>query len=692
MQADIDKRIAQAQRKGAGVYFLTGGATLLVLVFFALWLFFVKGYNLVVGPNEALPALKIETQSGLAMVSGSKIYTLGGKAQVLVSADTFQSRTINIDSQSPSNIEVLLMPSPAIINAHVSVSEELAMQEDSSQTRWVNDEQISYLQQTQWFLNGTLIHVGESLLHETVPGNYQLDIVNDYYESTSKTLTLNRAQEVDLKVGLKTINGTIKLSSLPSGIDVKMFDTVIGQTPISINVKGGQHKVSLVSENFKTIEDTIDVKASFLAPSRNYQMLAKQGVLSVQAKPLGGLLLINSVEYPLGTHELSAVSTHKIEYKKPGYASFSRTVELDKNNAKSLDINLQALLGTVDISTNVPATFSVKTLDGKAVKETEQAPSSLRLLSVGHIVEAKAKGYRTLKRQFTPTPNQNTSLSLNLLTEFEARRAEGRPLFISGLGINMRRFRGDAFTMGSPANETGRRRNEHQIEVDFSRQFWVSEKEISEAQFTAFLSANQRSQSNLPVTGVSWQDAALYCNWLSEQEGLPPFYRFVNGRYAGVNRNALGYRLPTEAEWEWLAKKAKRATPTVYVWGNQDKLRPNQGNFGDKSVSSSQLIVLDDYNDGQAGAAPVGSYKADRAGLFDLDGNVSEWVHDLYTNALPDTSQAHTDYLGVAKGEAWVVKGGNFETGRLRELRASFREFSSSGKPTIGFRIARYEQ
>jgi formylglycine-generating enzyme required for sulfatase activity len=245
--------------------------------------------------------------------------------------------------------------------------------------------------------------------------------------------------------------------------------------------------------------------------------------------------------------------------------------------------------------------------------------------------------------------------------------------------------------MGSPANETGRRRNEHQVDVDFSRAFWVSEKEITQAQFSAFLGPGKALKSALPVTGISWLEAAQYCNWLSEKEGLKQFYRFQNGRYLGPDASANGYRLPTEAEWEWLAKKAKRAQSTTYVWGNQEKLRDNIGNFADKTMKGKQLIVFEDFEDGKTGVAEVGSFKPDRAGLYDMDGNVSEWVHDFYTNGLPDMSKRHIDYLGSRSGDSWVIKGGNYETGRLRELRGAFREFSSSGKETVGFRIARFD-
>jgi formylglycine-generating enzyme required for sulfatase activity len=130
--------------------------------------------------------------------------------------------------------------------------------------------------------------------------------------------------------------------------------------------------------------------------------------------------------------------------------------------------------------------------------------------------------------------------------------------------------------------------------------------------------------------------------------------------------------------------------PTTYVWGNTDRIPRESGNFADKARESQQLITLDDYEDGEAGVADVGSFRPDRIGLYDLAGNVSEWVHDSYSNSIPDLDTAHVNYLGVDAAGQHVVKGGNFTTGKLRDLRVAYREPASDASETIGFRIARY--
>ncbi|MEO0369712.1 MAG: SUMF1/EgtB/PvdO family nonheme iron enzyme, partial [Pseudomonadota bacterium] len=115
------------------------------------------------------------------------------------------------------------------------------------------------------------------------------------------------------------------------------------------------------------------------------------------------------------------------------------------------------------------------------------------------------------------------------------------------------------------------------------------------------------------------------------------------------------------------------------------------GNFGEESTKSQTALYLKDYDDGYAGKAPVGSFKADRLGLYDLAGNVSEWVHDLYTNQPPSKATGLTDDFGANRGEGNVFKGGHFQVGQIQDLRAAYREPSTSPLPTVGFRIVRYE-
>ena len=169
-----------------------------------------------------------------------------------------------------------------------------------------------------------------------------------------------------------------------------------------------------------------------------------------------------------------------------------------------------------------------------------------------------------------------------------------------------------------------------------------------------------------------------------------PFYNIDNSKLRGVNSKADGYRLLTEAEWEWLARKAGRKEQTVFPWGNDSIVPKMTGNIADESANGLTRFYVPNYNDGFKELASVGEFPAEGSGLFDVTGNASEWVHDFYTLIPPDKKKVHFDPLGPDFGEGHVVKGSSWRSGTRTQLRASFREGLSSKRNDVGFRIGRY--
>ena len=194
----------------------------------------------------------------------------------------------------------------------------------------------------------------------------------------------------------------------------------------------------------------------------------------------------------------------------------------------------------------------------------------------------------------------------------------------------------------------------------------------------------------MPVTNISWLDAVRFCNWLSEQEGLDPVYLLQGNRIISVNAGAHGYRLLTEAEWEWLARKANRTSRTRFTWGNDSVIPKNSVNVADTSAQGTVKNFVPKYNDGYAGVAPAGSFVQELSGLFDQGGNVSEWVHDSYSLTPSRSGQVYKDPFDTVHGDSHVIKGANWRSGTLTELRASYREGLSGTRDDVGFRIGRY--
>jgi len=206
------------------------------------------------------------------------------------------------------------------------------------------------------------------------------------------------------------------------------------------------------------------------------------------------------------------------------------------------------------------------------------------------------------------------------------------------------------FVMGSPESEKGRLNSETQHEVTLTKPFYLGKYEITQDQWEAVTGDNPSNTQgrNLPVTGVSWNDC---------QE----FIKKLNAK------TDCGYRLPTEAEWEYACRAG---TTTVYSFG--DKITPKDANYYYSNIKKT---------------VEVGSYKPNAFGLYDMHGNVWEWCEDWYPAY---AKESVIDPKGANDGPFRVLRGGSFG-GNDSTARSSNR-FASS--PTVqnginGLRLAR---
>ncbi len=237
------------------------------------------------------------------------------------------------------------------------------------------------------------------------------------------------------------------------------------------------------------------------------------------------------------------------------------------------------------------------------------------------------------------------------------------------------------FMMGSPPGEVGRQPNEGpQHPVTFTRPLWVQAHEVTQAEWRALMGTSPSGFDgcdDCPVEKVSWYGAAAYANARSAYEGLPACYRLRGcteglGRCAGTDFAGLdcpGYRLPTEAEWEYAARAGSTGR---YATGDTDAHLDALGWYAANSGSRTQ---------------PVGQKAANPWGLFDMHGNVSEWCHDAYGAYSADPA---TDPLGPPSGQGRVVRGGSFANS-ARYARSAFRNYRwPLGRvPFVGFRLVR---
>jgi formylglycine-generating enzyme required for sulfatase activity len=242
---------------------------------------------------------------------------------------------------------------------------------------------------------------------------------------------------------------------------------------------------------------------------------------------------------------------------------------------------------------------------------------------------------------------------------------------------NMVRVNGGAFMMGSPASEAERFADEVQHRVTVSS-FYLGRYEVTQKEWREVMGNNPSyfKGDDLPVENVSWYDAVEYCNKRSQKEGLTPAYT-IKGTNVTWNKKANGYRLPTEAEWEYACRAG---TTTPFSTGNN--ITTSQANYdGDYPYSG---YARGSYREK---TTPAGTFAPNAWGLYDMHGNVWEWCWDWFGDY---ASGAQTDPSGAGTGSRRVLRGGAWLS-FARELRSAYR-----AKPvpedrghSLGFRLAR---
>jgi formylglycine-generating enzyme required for sulfatase activity len=148
--------------------------------------------------------------------------------------------------------------------------------------------------------------------------------------------------------------------------------------------------------------------------------------------------------------------------------------------------------------------------------------------------------------------------------------------------------------------------------------------------------------------------------------------------------------LPTEAEWAWAARVQGGDQQWKFPWGDELPPKDRSGNYADISAAPIIGNIIQGFNDGHVVAAPVASFPANIRGIYDLGGNVAEWVHDYYHIPLSSENTVTIDPLGPETGEHHVIRGASWAHGTITELRLSFRDYGTEPRTDLGFRIARY--
>jgi len=241
-------------------------------------------------------------------------------------------------------------------------------------------------------------------------------------------------------------------------------------------------------------------------------------------------------------------------------------------------------------------------------------------------------------------------------------------------GVEMVLIPAGSFQMGNARGQEDEK-PVHTVSLDA---FLMDKYEVTQAEFDKYQLPNPShfKGPTLPVEQVTWVQAAVYCNARSKAEGLSPCY---NEDTAACDFQADGYRLPTEAEWEYACRAG---TDSEYSFSSDSRKLGEYGWFADNSNKKTH---------------PVGEKKPNPWGLYDMHGNVAEWCNDIYDKSYYSNSPASNPH-GPADGKQNVLRGGAWKS-QDEALRSSYRLGENPGfsdaclaRDAIGFRCVRKAQ
>jgi formylglycine-generating enzyme required for sulfatase activity len=500
-------------------------------------------------------------------------------------------------------------------------------------------------------------------------------------------------EKQSIKVSLKPNFAVISISSVPSGAAIEVDGNPAGVTPAKLELDAGIRRVQVAAPGLRVWNSSVVVNAGVPQSLGPIELGAADARVTVRSAPSGAQVTTAGVFRGLTpvTIDLSPGVSHAVTVTRAGYAPWTRELFAEAGKSSTVDARLAALLVNVRIQ-GEPADAEVFVNGDSRGK----APVALELPASRHHIEVRKEGYSPYVADVALAPGLGRTLDFKLVDPRDVAGNAPQKITTKS-GIKLLVVAGGTFVAGTDRREQGRRPNEGSHKVTLFRPFYMGEREVTNAQFRQFRTEHNSGSfgehsldlDKQPVVRVSWEEAAEFCNWLSAQEGLPPAYQPVDGGgFVLTTPVNVGYRLPTEAEWEFVATVAGSGKPLKYPWGGDLPVVSGSANVGGAEAYALLGGALDGHKDEFPATAAPALFPPNALGFYDFAGNVSEWVNDKYLSYV--ASSAVTDPLGPSDSKGHTYRGSNWRTVASGELRFPWREGAITGNDFIGFRVARY--
>ena len=618
---------------------------LALIIIFISPLFFIKSSNITFKENYE----EIKISSSNALIIQNTVYSFKQIFNINVVAYGYKSKEFEFNHNDAEKL-IILVEMPVLVKFKI-------------------DQNYN-----EFILNDRILDSLENIYLKK--GIYSYEVKSKNHISYKSKLEINKyADEILVPIIMQEVNKKLVINSEPNQASVFLNNVELGVTPLSVNLNTTSNNILIKKSEYK------DSNIDYIVKNNNsdqiiIKLIEDEDVININTVPSQASLFFNEDYIGISPLKFKIQDKGILKVKKYGYVDNKINITKD---TKKLNIVLTEDLSEVFISSDPPSDVF---LNEEYIGKT---PFTKKIQKIKHKISFKSKGFRTLNESFEPTKDKQNIIK-KLLTEKEASLLENKKYSRTSIDGEVILFEPGSFVMGSSKKESRRDINEIMRSVKITKHFYISKNLITEEQYSLF---KRSSKSNLPVNNISWIDAAKFCNWLSSKEGFENFYEIKNDQIISFNMDSKGYRLPTEAEWEYVAK-SNTPEKYIYSWGNDRKINKLVGNIADVSTQGILSNFIDDYDDGYDERSPVGSFRSNQNDINDLTGNLSEWVNDFYSVEFVQQSKVFQDYIGPLAGTSHVIKGSNYYSSTPLQLGLSYRTYGNEPNDLVGFRIARW--
>jgi len=631
--------------------------------------------------SETAPSIDI---SGLHLPFGERFLMRPGTYELIVTAEGYQtfSGPLLVDRAEVQTLALSLTPLPGTLvidSAPVSATVSL---------------------------NGSVIGTTPLTIDAVDAGEATLSLSAERYLPYETVIDVTgRAQTQRFSANLTPGWASVLVQTAPADVSVQIDQLRVDEPSVTLNgmvleVMQGSREITFSAPGYIDEVIELDAVADTDVDLGIVELTPAEGMLRLTSVPAGAVVTRDGRFVGATPTEVAMEPStrHRIQVSRAGYLTESFSLSLEKGASVNRQVVLSPALGEVDIQVT-PRNATIQ-INGDDRGKGSQV---LSLPGVEQVITIRAPGYASVERRVTPRAGLKQRISVALLTDEEARKAAIKPEITTSVGqtlvlIDPQVSPVNEFTMGAPRRDAGRGANEVERPVRLTRAFYMATTEVTNAQFRQFTQNHESGQAggkslnreHQPAVQLSWQQAASFCNWLSVREGLAPVYTERDGIITGFNSASTGYRLPTEAEWAFAAR-IQGDDVWRFAWGEAWPPEDGSANLADASSALVTGRILNGYTDKVVVSAEVGKFPPNPRGLYDMGGNVAEWVNDVYRVPVPNEA-IEENPLGDPQGDNYTIRGASWSLSRLRELRLTYRDYGERGRDDVGFRVARYAE